>query len=637
MFDYEPSIYSKCKFRSGILIGYQIDGSPYFINEDALSGHLSITGKTGTGKSSYLRFLIKNMDRVDGNMVIIDPHGTLMDSVYASEREIIYIGTDSVRYGNDDIRIMMNVLDQDADPDMTAGWIRSIFSSSSFSNNTWGPRLDVMFRSVLSEFIKNTETPTLSKFFSIMATPVKTRSFVSELRDGPVKDLISGFISDRSYWREYSASTLNKILPIISSDRIYPLVSSERSLDLYSIMSEPGKLVFVDVSKGKIPPDASSQVSYLMLMKIWFDSIKRYEAGKIVNTYIFVDEAQNIPAGILETILSEGRKYGMRLVLSNQYMDQAASYQAALFGNVRNYISFQVSPADAALLSRTTKEDQRRRMMSVLTEQHLHKLVVWSSDQMIAPTSLSFIPPNVAKDDRIQRSILKYGFSMEKRQENKTKITLHSQLIMDFARYLNENGVKVQFGHFSNLIPDMHFYLGGSVYIVESEISDLQHPDRVLEKIRNYRNYNLIFITDGDRIVDLYDLVFKRRDIQSDGTINFGGSARAHISDLSGIFERIWIVSPDIRPIYYFSGKKYKFSLSILNESPFIKRLKKNKYGPAMIAIYNLMKSRSLYIMRKNEIISFLNFDTNFIKSIFGENGIISLYDIFLNTKLKFH
>ncbi|KAA8922864.1 ATP-binding protein [Thermoplasma sp.] len=637
MFDYDPSIHSGRRMDSGILIGYQNDGSPYFLPVDMFSGHLSITGKTGTGKSSYLRFLIKNMDDVPGNLVIIDPHGTLMDSVYSSRRDLVYLGLDSVVIDGLERKMMMNVLDQDADPDMVAGWIKSIFSSSSFSNNTWGPRLDVMFRSVLAEYIRDAEYPTLSDFFSIIASPVRTRAFISGMQDGPVKDLIQSFISDRAYWREYTASTLNKIIPVISSMKLSDLVSSRKSFDLYSTMSQAGKLVFVDVAKGKMPSDVSSQVSYLILMKIWFDSLRRYGNGRVVNTYIFVDEAQNIPTGILETILSEGRKYGMRLILSNQYMDQASAYQAALFGNVRNYISFQVSPSDAVILSRTVEERRRNHMISVLTSQRLHKFTAWSSDQTLGPATLSFTPPVFTPDDRIQKSIIRYGSEPDWTMEKDVQTSLHSQLIMDFARFLDMNGIKVQFGHFGNLIPDAHFYLDGRIYMVEAEVSDMEHPSRILEKIRNYRNYNLIFITDDSRIEELYKILYERRKVNIDGTIQFAGSVRSHISDISGIFERVWIVSAQGKPKYHFLGKNHRFIRSVLEESPFMTRLKRVRFGPTLMTIYELMKSRDTYIFTKDEIISFFNFDTDFIESIIDENGIISLYDIFLNTKLKFH
>ncbi len=637
MFDYDPSVNVRGKTKSGILLGYQNDGSPYFMQEDMLAGHLSITGKTGTGKSSYLHFLIRNMDNVPGNLVIIDPHGTLVDSLYSSRRDVVYLGLDTVIEKGAEKKIRMNVLDQDAEPDMIAGWIKSIFSSTSFSNNTWGPRLDVMFRSVLAEYIRNAEYPTISEFFSLIASPVKTRQFISGLQDGPVKDLIQMFISDRSYWREYTASTLNKIIPVISSKNLSDLVSSRNPINLYSIMSSGDRMVFVDVAKGKMPSDVSSQVSYLMLMKFWFDSLKRYREGKVVNTYIFVDEAQNIPTGILETILSEGRKYGMRLILSNQYLDQASAYQAALFGNVRNYISFQVSPSDAAMLSRTINERSRARMTSVLTSQHLHRFIVWSSDQVLGPTSLKFSPPSFTADDRISRSIIKYGSVEAPEKDRESQNSLHAQLIMSFAQFLEGNGIKVQFGHFSNLIPDAHFYLNGRVYIIEAEVSDIDHPARILDKIRNYRNYNVIFITDDTRIQDLYNLVYARREISSDGTIQFAGSIRSHISEVSGIFERTWIVSPQDRPKFHFSGRNRKLTISALDETPFMRRLRQSKYGPTLIAIYDLMKSTNTYIFRKDEIISFFNFDTDFIESIFDKNGTISLYDIFLNTNLKFH
>jgi hypothetical protein len=51
-------------------------------------------------------------------------------------------------------------------------------------------------------------------------------------------------------------------------------------------------------------------------------------------------------------MLSEGRKYGLSLVMANQYLHQLdAKLQRAVFGNVGTLVAFQVGVEDAMLLA----------------------------------------------------------------------------------------------------------------------------------------------------------------------------------------------------------------------------------------------------------------------------------------------
>lgn len=69
--------------------------------------------------------------------------------------------------------------------------------------------------------------------------------------------------------------------------------------------------------------------------------------------FVYLDEFQSFASLSLAGMLSELRKYGVGLVLANQYLGQlSAEIRDAVLGNAGTLISFRVGAADAPLLSR---------------------------------------------------------------------------------------------------------------------------------------------------------------------------------------------------------------------------------------------------------------------------------------------
>ena len=67
---------------------------------------------------------------------------------------------------------------------------------------------------------------------------------------GDTKEVLRGLVKRWENWTEYSMSTVNKLLPVLSDTEISQIVSSRiESFDLYGSLLEGGKLVVIDVSK----------------------------------------------------------------------------------------------------------------------------------------------------------------------------------------------------------------------------------------------------------------------------------------------------------------------------------------------------------------------------------------------------
>jgi DNA helicase HerA-like ATPase len=68
--------------------------------------------------------------------------------------------------------------------------------------------------------------------------------------------------------------------------------------------------------------------------------------------YIYVDEFQSIATQSFITLLSEGRKFGLGLVLANQFASQIRDPRIiqSIFGNVGTVVSFRLGREDAEIM-----------------------------------------------------------------------------------------------------------------------------------------------------------------------------------------------------------------------------------------------------------------------------------------------
>ena len=153
----------------------------------------------------------------------------------------------------------------------------------------------------------------------------------------------------------------------------------------FSEMTTPGRLTIFRITKS-LPYDFRRLISASIVMRFYFEVEKRAKrlerAGEppTARTPIIlaIDEFQNISdLKLLDTILSESRKFGLYLWMVNQNIQQMRQeLYSAISGNVGPIFCFRVGAEDAERMAELIAPSSREKVRKSLIKLHDYACVV---------------------------------------------------------------------------------------------------------------------------------------------------------------------------------------------------------------------------------------------------------------------
>ncbi len=317
--------------------------------------HAVVIGKTGMGKSTLLQQLIASDLAAGRGLALVDPHGDLTEAVLRSVPRsrsndvILFDAADA------DFPVAFNVL-ACADPSqrpLLASGILAAFKK--LFADSWGPRLEHILRNSLLTLL---EVPgsTLVSLLRLLGDARFRQQIVQKISDPVV----------RGFWQQEFAGmppklqaeaispVQNKVGHFVSSPLLRNIVGQPTNLlDLRQILDE-GKVLLVNLSKGRLGDDASGLLGSLLVTALQLAAMSRADVPEDYRRpfFLYVDEFQNFATESFATILSEARKYRLGLTLAHQYLAQLDdATRAAVFGNVGTMVAFQVGADDAEIVA----------------------------------------------------------------------------------------------------------------------------------------------------------------------------------------------------------------------------------------------------------------------------------------------
>ena len=318
--------------------------------------HVYVIGKTGMGKTQLLKNLAIQ-DIVNGHgLGFVDPHGEaasdLLDFVPKERlKDVVYFNPADL-----DHPISFNVMEK-VDVEyrhLVASGLMGVFKK--IWPDVWSARMEYILNNCILSLLEYPGS-TLLGVNRMLADEEYRARVIEQLKDPIIKSFWLNEYAryTQRYEVEATAAIQNKIGQFISAPLIRNIIGQTKSsIDMRAIMDE-GKILIMDLSKGRIGEDASKLLGGLLITKLQLAAMSRVDIPEEERKdfFLYVDEFQNFATESFANILSEARKYRLDLTLGHQYIAQMEeTVRDAVFGNVGTMIIFRVGAEDAEFLEK---------------------------------------------------------------------------------------------------------------------------------------------------------------------------------------------------------------------------------------------------------------------------------------------
>jgi len=316
--------------------------------------HLALLGKTGTGKSSLLKYLCLQDIEAGRGFVYFDLHGDatpfLLRAIAAQEwKQQEHLSDRVIVISPSDREMSVGLNPLDGEPDFVALAEIAELLKMYWGLDRFGARTDELLRNALFVLAANgltlLELGTLLTHQGFRAgclkrVPNPEVQQYFELRYNPLSEPM------RATMRE---PILNKISAFTADPRFRHIVGQTQSTFSLREAMDQGYWVIVNLDKGRLGAHAVTLggLLFTMLKNALFARERR-------SLYtIYADEMQNLIANAtdVETMLSEARKFGVGVVSANQFLDQYPAPMRAAILSIGTHCFFQLSSADAVVVS----------------------------------------------------------------------------------------------------------------------------------------------------------------------------------------------------------------------------------------------------------------------------------------------
>ena len=327
--------------------------------------HTYIIGQTGTGKSALLANLAIQDVRMQQGLALVDPHGDLAAEVLkaAGDRAIYWdVADPKCPYGYNPLTYVTAAYR----PLIASGIIDTLKQQWA---DAWGARMEHLLRySVLA--LLQTPNATLADIMPMFTDKSFRSRVVSRVSDTEVRRFWADEFPNMNY--KNAADGVAPIANKLGAFLAHPVVrkaicAPETPLRFRRIMDE-GQVLIVNLGKGRLGTDIANILGGLVVSNVMHAAVSRQDQPPELRRpfILYADEFHSFTSTAFVGILSEMRKYGLGLVISNQYMTQLRDdVQEAVFGNVGTVMSFRIGAHDAPEIAKQLGEIDPRDLINL--------------------------------------------------------------------------------------------------------------------------------------------------------------------------------------------------------------------------------------------------------------------------------
>ena len=350
--------------KAPLYIGATKKGKKLYINEETRKLHMQVIGASGGGKSKFIEFMIRQDIVNNEGLFLMDPHGSLYDKVvkwcaaervheWAKPRKIVLVdltqkdwilGFNPLRLTDTYINVLVDSM------------VRAVAKVWGDANIDETPRLAKCLTNIFyvlaeknlslleAEHLLNRTDSTLRKILTqdIQEHAIKEEwGYLNSLKPGPFLDELS--------------SSINRMNRFLISPVIQAILGQlTNAIDFRTVMD--GRYVLLVKLGGQgltISQENARLLGTLMINELFLRAKERPEGSRPF--YVYIDECYHFINEDIGYILSEGRKFGLHLILAHQFLSQLLKagqevHDSVLSGAQAKVVFRGLSPKDAEIL-----------------------------------------------------------------------------------------------------------------------------------------------------------------------------------------------------------------------------------------------------------------------------------------------
>lgn len=311
------------------------------LSDEERSRHLHLVGASGTGKSKLLEHMLRQDILARRGLCLIDPHGSLADSViawcasrgFANRLRIIKAGQSGWSAGFNPLK-----LDEDVEPttrvDAMVAACAQVWGGEDMAST---PRLKKTLRAVFYALaVRN---------LTLAEAPLLTTGTHAEVRkrltEGLPDQVFGTVWSDlnslsRREFTEVFESTNNRLGEFLTSPLVRRIVGQSASTFDARRAMDDGEIVVVNLHPGTgLSSDNVRLVGTLLASEFRLCAMQRDTAYAERHPFtLYIDECHEFLTKDIVDMLDQTRKFGLHLVLSHQRLGQLGDRTSNMFNGI---------------------------------------------------------------------------------------------------------------------------------------------------------------------------------------------------------------------------------------------------------------------------------------------------------------
>jgi Helicase HerA, central domain len=344
---------------------------PFGLPADCLQSHLLIGGKSGEGKSTFMKHLALRSIMLRSGLIVIDPHGDQAEQLLALVPPECLDDVVLIDLSDEYFACGLNPIDAT----MARGRDKAISDLikilSHIWGTAWGSRMEIAFEyalrtlyeanKILCQQGKERQQYTLLDVMPILTEESFCHSLLEQIKDPFILRWWAIYYDPLSVQmqRDRIDPVLSKVAKFESTTARHIVGQSLCSVDFTACL-EQKKIVLVKLAKGLIGEDVARILGATILgfLNIALEEQGKKEEAQRNHVPILIDEFQTLD-GVDWGALAELRKYGATFCLATQSLEYLREKKIlpVVLANVKQLAIFRMSAEDAWMLHRELDVD----------------------------------------------------------------------------------------------------------------------------------------------------------------------------------------------------------------------------------------------------------------------------------------